>query len=216
MEKIIRFLTKLLGESQELIELCEEYRRDSTRDRVENTYTQKLIRWLNNIHHVLIYAELDDFLKMISNLINQHPSTFYCSEISFISGVLESAKECLLEGFVGKLKYLIHGEMFDSLLEQADSLLNAGQKISPAVLGRIVIERWLRDQAEKAGISSWETDKASTLNDGLKKVGVLSTPKWRQIQSHLDIGNSAAHGKDSEFSETDVRLLIGFAKANCS
>jgi uncharacterized ferredoxin-like protein len=85
--------------------------------------------------------------------------------------------------------------------------------VPAAVLGRIVIERWLRDQAEAAGIPEFDTAKA--LNDDLKKAGQYSGPKCKQVQAHLAVGNSAAHGKTDEFSENDVRVMLEYARANC-
>jgi hypothetical protein len=212
MEKIAKFISDLIQETDPLLGLSSVRYENGER----SEYIQRVSRWLRSIQQILTYGELNDFLKAINDIIDKYPLHVTSDEIAYVAGVLQSAHECMTGGFVGKLKYLIHAEMFDSLLWQAESLLDNGHKITSAVLGRIVIERWLRDQSEKSGISNWETEKASVLNDGLKKNGVYSTPKWRQIQSYLDIGNSAAHGKDSEFSETDVRLLIGFAKANCS
>lgn len=137
-------------------------------------------------------------------------------EIAHVAGVLESARDCLAAGFVGKLKHLIHAEMFDSLLQQAEALLKAGHTIPAAVLGRIVIEDWLRDQAEKAGITVAVNEKASVINDSLKKAGVITASRWRQVQSYLDIGNAAAHGRSSEITMEDVGRQLEFAKTACT
>jgi hypothetical protein len=116
----------------------------------------------------------------------------------------------LAAGFVGNLRSLVQAEILDSVVNQADVLLKAGQILPAAVLGRIVLERWLRDQANSAGISEAETERASMLNDKLKKAGKLSTPKWRQVQAGLDVGNAAAHGNVNEFSKDDVIRLLTF------
>jgi len=105
--------------------------------------------------------------------------------------------------------------MSGSLLEQADQLLAAGQRVPAAVIVRIVLERWIRDEAEKNGIANADSEKASSLNDSLKRVGVFSIPKWRQVQTCLDIGNAAAHGKDDQFSADDIRRALEFVRAAC-
>src|SRR5262245_63825176 len=50
--------------------------------------------------------------------------------------------------------------------------------------------------------------KASALNDELKKAGRYNQPQWRMLQSWLDIGNAAAHGKFDQFTQPDVKRLI--------
>lgn len=163
MKKIIVFISKLLEETQSLLNLKRDllkYTGYSGHDKRRDEYVRKTSRWLRNIYQVLTYGELKQYLMTINNILYKDPLAITGDQIAFVAGVLESAHECLIEGFVGKLKFLIHAEMFDSLLDQADSLLNSGHKIPSAVLGRIVIERWLRDQAEKAEISNWDTAKA--------------------------------------------------------
>jgi hypothetical protein len=170
-------------------------------------------RWLRSCDDVLGYAGLSDYLEQVARIrIREEPGA---PGIAEITGVLESARDALQQGFAGKIRYLLHAELFSSVLDQAGGLLETGHKIPAAVLGRIVIEGWLRDQAEKAGIAGWEAEKASSLNENLKKAGVFPVPKWRHIQSLIDVGNSAAHGKDAEFSEEDVKRMIAFAQTNC-
>lgn len=210
MKKIIDFLEKLIGESYALRQLAsKEYRRSPD----DVNFVQMRTRWLRSCEDVLTHAELDVYLKEFYGMM--HRATIGQYEIGEVTGLLESARDALLQGFVGKIRYLLHAEMFDSVIDQAAELLKAGHKIPAGVLGRIVIERWLRDQAEKGNIAGWETDKPSSLNESLKKAGVFSVPKWRHVQSLLDVGNSAAHGKDSEFSEEDVKRMLAFAETNC-
>ena len=135
--------------------------------------------------------------------------------IARVTGLLQSATECLERGFAGKLKRLLHAEMFDSLASQSRELLQKGHRIPAAVLGRIAIEDWLRDEAEAAGVPNYASVKASTLNEALRAAGVFPQPKWRHIQSLLDIGNAAAHGSEAEFTNDDVTRLITFVEANC-
>ncbi len=45
--------------------------------------------------------------------------------------------------------------------------------------------------------------------------GKLTQPKWRLIQSFLDVGNAAAHGKETEFKPADVTRMLDFIEANC-
>jgi len=53
-----------------------------------------------------------------------------------------------------------------------------------------------------------ENQKASVINDELKKRGKYPQSQWRFVQAWLDIGNAAAHGKFDEYKEEDVANLI--------
>jgi hypothetical protein len=211
MKKIIDFLERLIAESYGL---RNQAHKGSflTGDALDD-YIQMRTRWLRSCNDVLSYAGLSDYLEQVARIrANGTPGA---SGIAEITGVLESARDALQQGFVGKIRYLLHAELFNSVLDQAGGLLETGHRIPAAVLGRIVIEGWLRDQAEKAGIAGWEAEKITTLNENLKKAGVFPVPKWRHIQSLIDVGNYAAHGKDAEFSDEDVKRMIAFAQTNC-
>jgi hypothetical protein len=211
MKKIIDFLERLITGSYDLRNQASKG--SNLMGIGLNNYIQMRTRWLRSCDDVLSYAGLGDYLEQVARI--RVGGTPGAPEIAEITGVLESARDALQQGFVGKIRYLLHAELFNSVLDQAGGLLETGHKIPAAVLGRIVIEGWLRDQAEKAGIAGWEAEKASSLNEELKKAGVFPVPKWRHIQSLIDVGNSAAHGKDAEFSEEDVKRMIAFAQTNC-
>jgi hypothetical protein len=130
-------------------------------------------------------------------------------------GLLESARDEIAAGFLGRIAYLAHAQLFHSVIEQAIELLRLDHLTPAAVLGRIVIERWIRDEAERNGIHEHATAKASVLNDRLKGVGKLSVPKWRLIQGYLDVGNAAAHGRIDDFTRQNVEQLLSFAQATC-
>ena len=212
MKKIIDFLQGLIAASYALRIEWKNLPRPEDDDHLF-TYIQMRARWLHSCVNVLSYAGLTDYLEQVARIRQDgEPGP---AGIAEITGILESARDALQQGLPGKIRYLLHAELFNSVLDQAGGLLETGHRIPAAVLGRIVIEGWLRDQAEKADIAGWEVEKASTLNENLKKAGVFPVPKWRHIQSLIDIGNSAAHGKDAEFSEEDVKRMIVFAQTNC-
>jgi hypothetical protein len=215
MTKAKDFINGLVKEGDTLKELSRTASSGSDLA-VTEEYYQRRIRWIRNCYDVLNYNGLDEYWKHISRIAQVDMNSFlYSNEIAKIIGIMQSAIDAIDHGYLGKIKYILHADMFDSYLDQAAELLLNGHKIPSAVLGRIVIEKWIRDQAEKAGISNWETDKASNLNDQLKKAGILSLPKWRQIQTYLDIGNKAAHGDESAFKDSDVKQMIDFSKVNC-
>ncbi len=54
----------------------------------------------------------------------------------------------------------------------------------------------------------------SRLNTKLKQVGVYGLPMERKIQANLDIGNFAAHGDFTKFTEKDVEDMLDFIKSH--
>ncbi len=121
-------------------------------------------------------------------------------------GVLSGALDDLENGFLTGQEFLIAGEVFDSILEQAKELNKNGYKDPAAVLTRIVLENALKRMAQNFDIDS--TKKASFINDQLKKMKRYSQSQWRFIQAWLDIGNAAAHGKFDEYKSEDIEKVI--------
>jgi len=123
-----------------------------------------------------------------------------------IVGVLTGALDDLEKGYLIGQEFLIAGEIFDSILEQAKYLMQSGYKDPSAVLVRVVLEDALRRLARGEGIN--ERQKVSALNDELKRRGKYPQSQWRFVQAWLDIGNAAAHGKFNEYKENDITKLI--------
>ena len=121
-------------------------------------------------------------------------------------GVLSGALSDLENGFLLGQEFFIAGEVFDSILEQAKHLVQNNYKDPAAILTRVVLEDVLKRIARSEGIN--ENQKASVINDELKKKGRFSQPQWRFIQGWLDIGNAAAHGKFDQYTQDDVVRLV--------
>lgn len=206
MQNVREFLSELVVRSQKMMGYA---RQKAPPIQFEQAYTE----WVESSLQVLTYAELHDYAQKIRSQHEDSPNSEHT--IARITGWLQSAIACLEHGFVGRLRHVLRAEMFGSYVNQARVLQKAGLLIPAAVVGRVALEGWLRDQAEAAGITNHDTEKASKLNDALKAAGKLTQPKWRLIQSHLDVGNAAAHGKESEFADEDVTRLLAFVESNC-
>lgn len=174
---------------------------------------REFARWTRNARVALERADLQAYVSDFNQTVGDGAP--WHIQLARLAGIVDSARDCLESGMLGKLRHILHVEMFGSVLEQSKGLLAAGHRIPAAVLGRIVIEKWLRDQGEKAGIPNWESAGASAVNDALRRTNVYPLPKGRLMQHYLDIGNAAAHGKDNEFTEEDVHRMIEFAEATC-
>jgi hypothetical protein len=210
MKKIRDSLQKLVIEGAALKDQISDEKH--LNDKESEVFFRNEQRWLLNSKTVLAFSQtrhLDSFNQIESSCA--HPA----AKMAMLIGILDSALDSIEDGFIGNIRHLLHANLFGNIIEQAEELLKAGHTIPAAVLGRIVIEEWLRDLSEKEGIPNHDSDKASILNDELKKRNVFALPRWRQIQGFLDVGNSAAHGKIEEFNESDVRRVLDFEKNNC-
>lgn len=68
----------------------------------------------------------------------------------------------------------------------------------------MVIEKTLKQIADREGIASSEKAKLSRINEILWKEGIYDKIKWRLIQGYIDLGNSAAHGQFGMYTEDNV------------
>lgn len=211
MKKHIEFLDHLILTGKMLPSYPNAHN-PHTNPGIERSFEYHYTKWIEDARSVLSHANLEPYLDtFIREISHSSPR----EKIPNLVGILHSARDCLEQGFVGKLKYLLHAEMFDSFVGQAKELLANGFLLPAGVVSRIIIERWLRDQGEKQGIEGWSSKKASQVNDELKRGGTFSTNKWRLIQSLLDAGNAAAHGNEDEISKECVQRMIDFIESQC-
>jgi len=124
-------------------------------------------------------------------------------------GVLESAYENFKLGLLEDIKALITAEVFTDFIEQAEYLLDEGYKLPAVVLMRGVLEDSLRTLCNKeAKISLPDKPKLDWMNTELVKAGIYNKNVQKQVTAWAGIGNSAAHMKINEFSDTDVKNMI--------
>lgn len=217
MQKIVIRLRELLKSGQELKAeriAASSWSSSDSPDSPNRTYHRRVQTWVLDCRNLLNFAGLTQYAVYFADKVWGSTGQRVGVDDERLAA-LESAISQIEGGFVGNIRHLLHADIFDSVIEQAEELLTTGHRIPAAVLGRIVIEGWLRNKAEAAGISEHDTAKASRLNDELKTANTHSVAQWRQIQAHLDVGNAAAHGKTDEFDDDAVRRMLEYARANC-
>lgn len=123
-------------------------------------------------------------------------------------GVIESAYEDLKLGLLEDTRSLIAAEVFVDFMEQAEYLLSKEYKLPAAVLARAVLEDSLKILVKKNGITLSSRPKLDKMNADLAKKNVYNRNVQKQVTAWAGIGNSAAHGRPSEFSDSDVRNMI--------
>ena len=121
---------------------------------------------------------------------------------------MESAKEEVEKGFLYKIEHLISADFFDSILEHAEYLLSKGHKDPAAILGRVVIEKTVKQIAERENITLPEKVKLSKVNEILWKNGVYAKNVWRSVLAQIDLGNFAAHGHFDKYDDKSVGNML--------
>ncbi|WP_423936061.1 DUF4145 domain-containing protein [Comamonas sp. 23] len=122
-----------------------------------------------------------------------------------LKAIFMAAREDYEGGYLRSTKSLIQAEVFDSELEQAQALLDAGYKSPSAVVAGVVLETSLRELCDRHSIPHGKLDK---MNADLAKEGVFNKLQQKRITAIADVRNSAAHGKPDDFSEADVSDMI--------
>ena len=196
-------IRELVDEGQAVAQLATH---DEYGSYVDTLHIAQLHAWLTktqNIIHRVFGPQSPHYLHLNELLVQGESNLFV---INSIVGLLTGALDDLEKGYLLGQEFIIAGEVFDSILEQARYLNQTGYKDPAAVLVRVVLEDALRRIARGEGID--DTQKASKLNDDLRTAGRYPQPQWRLIQSWLDIGNAAAHGKFDEYNQDGVKRLV--------
>lgn len=170
-------------------------------------------RWEMDCKHLLkvIYGEdSEHFYEFVESFHPKLHEKYSQEAIANATAVLTSAKEQVESGLLYKIEDLVAADFFDSVIEQSKELLKKGFKDPAAILGRVVIERTFKSICKKNDIEFSKDNTASILNDNLKKGGVFTQSQWRLIQSYIDIGNNAAHGKFDQYSKEDVNKMLEY------
>lgn len=138
---------------------------------------------------------------------NENPGVYGSNlgTLERLKAILLAAREDYEGGYLRSTRSLVQAEVFDSELEQAQALLDAGYKSPSAVVAGVVLETSLRELCDQHSIPYGKLDK---MNADLAKNGVFNKLQQKRITAIADIRNSAAHGKPDEFSETDVNDMI--------
>ena len=129
-----------------------------------------------------------------------------------LRGILLALKQDYAAGKVAGFEELVHGAVFDDLLQQADYLLAEGFLLPSAVVAGATLEEHLRQLAPRHALAllnvKGKPKAASELNDDLKVA--YGQPQWRQVQVWIDLRNEAAHGKPefAKRTKADIKPML--------
>ncbi len=127
----------------------------------------------------------------------------------------ETIKDEISGGWLFSVKGLVAAEIFADFLEMAQYLLDQGYHTPAAVMAGSVLEEHLRQLCIKNGIdvetgSNGRTvpKRAGRMKDDLARKEVYNKLDQKAVDTWLDLRNSAAHGKDKEYSKEQVGLML--------
>ena len=204
-------LRSLIEEGEEVAKLAKPSSHNTeTTPSFQDADNIQLQSWLTKVRNILqtAFGFQSHHFRHFEEILpkNGVGDIYFIYEIYPIVGVLKGALDDLENGYLLGQEFLIAAEVFDSILEQAKQLCKSGYKDPAAVLARVVLEDSLKRLARMEGFD--ENQKASAINDELKKRGRYSQIQWRMVQAWLDLGNAAAHGKFNDYQSEDVINLI--------
>jgi hypothetical protein len=129
-------------------------------------------------------------------------------------GIMVAVLGELKGGWVITARGLVAAELFADFLDMAGYLLSEGYKDAAAVMTGSVLEEHLRQLAAKNGVSVTSIKsgtpvprKADAINADLAGKDVYGKLDQKSATAWLDLRNKAAHGKYSEFTIDQVRLM---------
>lgn len=128
-----------------------------------------------------------------------------------LAGIIQSLKTAYEEGYLQKIEELVHAELFSDFLEMADYLLKEGYKDPAAVLIGGVLEEHLRKLCLKNSIAIYVDNrpkKADAMNSELARNRKYNVLDQKSVTAWLDLRNKAAHGKYSEYTESQVEMAL--------
>lgn len=137
------------------------------------------------------------------------------SETERARGILKAIKSEIDNGWLTTVKGIVSAEIFSDFLDMAEHLLSEKYKDPSAVMIGSVLEEHLRQLCLKNGIAITELKggksvpkKADLLNADLAGQSVYNKLDQKSVTAWLDLRNKAAHGKYSEYNQSQVELML--------
>lgn len=120
-------------------------------------------------------------------------------------GIFRAAREDYEGGYLFNIRTLAKAEVLSDAIAQAKELLASGYKDPACILARVSLESALKDLASRYAVSEGKLDR---MNADLTKVGAYNMAKQKQITAWAEIGNKAAHGEWTQYTDQDATAMV--------
>ena len=138
--------------------------------------------------------------------------THVYTHVALQIGVLKALLSDIKNGHLTSIQELIHGDLFSDFLEMSHHLLTKGYKDAAAVLAGSTLESHLKNLCKKYQIRvtgpNGRSKSTDLLNADLEKHGVYTKLDQKNVTAWIALRNNAAHGKYSEYTKSQVQLLV--------
>lgn len=201
-----KFLSKFFKLEQDGISIKNTFYTSTGMVSIKCLDNELLQKWQTKAKNLLILCcgensiQYREFVNVENKKSLDYPSIFERQ-----NSILIATKEDLEDDFLTSIKSLIQAEIFDNELEQSKELLKSNYYVASAVIAGVVLENGLRELCNRENLEIGKLDK---MNSDLAKKGIYNKLQQKRITSLADIRNSAAHGKNNEFTKSDVERMI--------
>jgi hypothetical protein len=130
-------------------------------------------------------------------------------QLGILSAAIEAAPSALHD-----IRAIVRSELLDSDIASAKELAKAGHLRSAGVVCGVVLEKHLKDVADRHAVSFRKKNVTiSDANDALRENGAYDVPMWRLVQRLGDIRNLCAHSKERDPRKDEIDdLIVGTEK----
>ena len=129
----------------------------------------------------------------------------WVSDFNDSYGIFRAAREDYEGGYLFNIRTLAKAEVLSDAISQAKELLASGYKDPACILARVSLESALKDLASRYSVSEGKLDR---MNADLTKAGAYNMAKQKQITAWAEIGNKAAHGEWTHYTEQDATAMV--------
>ena len=155
----------------------------------------------------LVFGEDSPHHQILEEGIGQIRSLGPYDEYLYVTfGAFSGAKEDYEGGHLSRVRSLVVAEAGDDVLEQAEDLLSNGYKDPACILARVSLELALKDLCDREHIGH---DKRDKMNAELARAELYNKSMQKQITAWAGKGNDAAHGNWDQYTNDDVKDMIG-------
>ncbi|AYH43788.1 DUF4145 domain-containing protein [Azoarcus sp. DN11] len=161
--------------------------------------------WATNVLN-LVHRTFGESSIHYRNLAKHYESFGgWLSDFNDSYGIFRAAREDYEGGYLFHIRTLAKAEVLSDAIAQAKELLASGYKDPACILARVSLESTLKDLANKYGVSEGKLDR---MNADLTKAGAYNMAKQKQITAWAEIGNKAAHGEWTHYTEQDAAAMV--------
>ena len=157
-----------------------------------------------------LFGEKHSYYKEFERLVDNS----YGYNIDSGVNILLSIRYEIEQGWLTSLKRLVTAEVFSDFLDMSKYLLDENYKDPAAVMIGSVLEEHLRQLCSTYSVDTFIVKgsdhipkKADLINSDLTKAGVYGVLEQKSVTAWLDLRNRAAHGKYSEYTIEQVKLM---------